>query len=91
MLRGAPRAGPPPREPARNDQRLDQATEPSANVTHHEFGPMQPGRPADELARQLERRREAALRLPPLECGCRDPDTWQHRMGECRYPQRDVA
>jgi hypothetical protein len=33
---------------------------------------MPPQLPSD-LAGQLRRRREAALRLPPLACGCRDP------------------
>lgn len=30
------------------------------------------------------RRREAALRLPPLYCGCRDPEASVHREGRCR-------
>jgi len=48
----------------------------------------QPEHQADELARQLDRRREAALRLPPMECGCRDPEDARHTAGCCRYPQR---
>jgi hypothetical protein len=34
------------------------------------------------------RRRDAALRLPPLPCGCRDPESITHREGRCRYPQQ---
>ena len=41
---------------------------------------------AENLETQLERRRAAALRLPPLECGCRDPLHPDHRAGLCRYP-----
>lgn len=44
-----------------------------------------------ELVRQFERRREAALRLPPMECGCRDPDEPRHAAGQCRYRPRNVA
>jgi hypothetical protein len=44
--------------------------------------------PGDKLQAQLARRREAALRLPPLACGCRDPEHFDHRDGGCRYPQR---
>jgi hypothetical protein len=40
---------------------------------------------AENLEAQLERRRAAALRLPPLECGYRDPLDPQHRRGLCRY------
>jgi hypothetical protein len=38
-----------------------------------------------DLAEQLARRHEAALRLPPLDCGCHDPETWEHWSGQCRY------
>lgn len=37
------------------------------------------------LAEQLVRRHEAALRLPPLSCGCHDPETQTHLAGKCRY------
>jgi hypothetical protein len=43
---------------------------------------------AERLEAQLERRRAAALRLPPLECGCRDPLHPQHRAGLCRSAPR---
>jgi hypothetical protein len=39
----------------------------------------------DDLVEQLARRREAALRLPPLACGCHDPDNRDHQAGRCRY------
>ena len=29
-------------------------------------------------------RLEAALRLPPLPCGCHDPLTPRHQRGDCR-------
>lgn len=32
----------------------------------------------------MRRRREAALRLPPMPCGCRDPLSTQHAEGRCR-------
>ncbi|MEV4212929.1 hypothetical protein [Micromonospora sp. NPDC049662] len=32
-----------------------------------------------------QRRTEAARRLPPMPCGCRDPFTMKHREGRCRY------
>jgi hypothetical protein len=38
-----------------------------------------------DLIQQLARRREAALRLPPPACGCRDPGTDDHRLGRCRH------
>jgi hypothetical protein len=33
----------------------------------------------DNTLAGLRRRREAAWRLPPLDCGCRDPWTCRHR------------
>lgn len=59
MSSDAPRAGPPPGEPARNDQRPVQATASRSHVTVT--------RSADELA--FRRRYDAALRLPPLGDG----------------------
>ncbi len=41
--------------------------------------------PADRQE-QLERRRIAALRLPPLACGCHDPLGADHLDSRCRYP-----
>jgi hypothetical protein len=38
------------------------------------------------LREGLRRRRDAALRLPPLKCGCRDPLSQRHRLGKCRWP-----
>ncbi len=35
---------------------------------------------------QLERRMIAALRLPPLACGCHDPLGADHLGSRCRYP-----
>lgn len=43
----------------------------------------------DDLEAQLGRRHEAASRLPPMECGCRDPEAPDHLVGQCRY--RPVA
>ncbi|MEU4675749.1 hypothetical protein [Micromonospora sp. NPDC023737] len=34
------------------------------------------------------RRQEAARRLPPMPCGCRDPLERAHREGRCRYRRR---
>lgn len=48
-------------------------------------------RPGDDVRTQLERRREAALRLPPLTCGCRDPLQLAHLDGHCRYGQRAAS
>lgn len=45
----------------------------------------------DDQAEGMARRREAALRLPPLECGCRDPETWEHLTGGCRFRGGDAA
>jgi hypothetical protein len=45
----------------------------------------------DDLAAQLARRREAALRLPPLQCGCRDPEAWEHLVERCRFASRRAA
>jgi len=46
---------------------------------------------AEELEAQLKRRRAAAERLPPLECGCRDPLDPRHQAGFCRFaPGRPV-
>jgi hypothetical protein len=44
--------------------------------------------PGDKIQVQLARRRKAARRLPPLACGCRDPEHRGHRTGRCRYTQR---
>lgn len=33
----------------------------------------------------LRRRYDASLRLPPLECGCRDPQSYEHLTYRCRY------
>lgn len=41
-----------------------------------------------DLPAGLRRRREAALRLPPLPCGCRDPLSHRHRAGRCRWQGR---
>lgn len=43
-------------------------------------------RPVETPAVWVARRREAALRLPPLPCGCHDPESIEHRDGRCRYP-----
>jgi hypothetical protein len=51
----------------------------------------EPGRAIEELARQLARRREASLRLPPLPCGCHDPEEPRHIAARCRYPLQQVA
>jgi len=42
----------------------------------------------DGLADQLARRRDAALGLPPLICGCRDPLDPVHQDGRCRFGPR---
>jgi hypothetical protein len=42
----------------------------------------------ERLEKQVERRRAAALRLPPLDCGCRDPLDTRHVAAQCRYPRR---
>jgi hypothetical protein len=42
--------------------------------------------PGDSIPVQLRRRRDAALRLEPLVCGCRDP--WPCRCHD--YEQSDV-
>lgn len=34
------------------------------------------------------RRTEAARRMPPLACGCRDPFTTRHQEGRCRWRKR---
>jgi hypothetical protein len=47
-----------------------------------------PGNADTDLAEQLARRREAALRLPPMDCGCRDPESPDHLADRCRYPRR---
>lgn len=39
----------------------------------------------EEAELQIRRRREAALRLPPLPCGHRDPESPEHLAGRCRY------
>jgi hypothetical protein len=83
LARNAPRADPPPEEPARHDQAPTKALEPRSVVTV--------ARGSDELARQLDRRREASLRLSPLECGCWDPEDPRHTAGRCRYRQRGAA
>jgi hypothetical protein len=33
----------------------------------------------------------AALRLPPLTCGCRDPESLAHLRGRCRYAAGQLA
>lgn len=33
----------------------------------------------------------AALRLPPLECGCHDPESPAHLRGRCRYAAGQLA
>lgn len=38
-----------------------------------------------ETAASITRRREAALRLPPLACGCRDPLSPTHLARRCRW------
>ncbi|HEY9416967.1 MAG TPA: hypothetical protein VIQ30_19590 [Pseudonocardia sp.] len=35
-----------------------------------------------------QRRTEAARRLPPMPCGCRDPFTVRHREGRCKWRRR---
>lgn len=46
-----------------------------------QLGPTPPRHPDLAAAR---RRHAAALRLPPLECGCRDPLTPHHLEGHCQ-------
>jgi hypothetical protein len=43
---------------------------------------------ADEVGDQLARRRAACQRIPPMDCGCRDPEDWPHLAGQCRYRRR---
>ncbi len=76
-------AGPSPgpaaaTEPSPADQQ-DQARGPI--VTHA-------GGAAEEIEQQLARRRSAALRLPPMACGCRDPESPEHVAALCRYRRR---
>jgi len=71
------RGEPPKKEPAPSgkgtgSQRLEVAT---ANRTQR--NPAHRYRAGDTLAAQLRRRRPAAARSVPLDCGCRDP--WRHR------------
>jgi hypothetical protein len=47
-------------------------TQPEVDTAERNSGDHQPGR-GEELLAQLRRRREAALRLPPLASGRRDP------------------
>jgi hypothetical protein len=49
----------------------------------NQITPSIPGR--YDLAAGLARRREAASRLPPLACGCRDPLSRQHLEDRCRW------
>lgn len=56
---------------------------PSAEQMNGEFG-ARVAEPYD-IARGLRRRREAALRLPPLRCGCRDPLDARHLDDRCRW------
>jgi hypothetical protein len=93
MPRTATRAGPPPiEEPARNDRSPGKDHEPRSALTVARAADQadldQPERQAGELARQLARRREVALRLPQMECGCHDPEDPRHSAGQCRYQQR---
>jgi hypothetical protein len=39
----------------------------------------------DDLTAQRIRRRNAERRLPPLDCGCRDPREPRHMAGACRF------
>ncbi len=48
-----------------------------------------PGRGEAMLAAH-RRRREAARRLPPLDCGCRDPWTCRHHDGPLSERQLDA-
>lgn len=52
---------------------------PPGNRPHHQ-SPRQADTQRSRLADDLRRRRDAARRLPPLECGCRDP--WTCRCHE---------
>lgn len=47
-------------------------------------------RPDDDVPAQLERRRDAAHRSEPLECGCRDPWTCRCRDSEPSEHQLDA-
>jgi hypothetical protein len=42
----------------------------------------------DDLTAQRIRRRDAERRLPPLDCGCRDPREPRHMAGACRFRSR---
>jgi hypothetical protein len=50
---------------------------PSRKIIHHDDERDSDGSTKDDIHAQLERRREAAKRLPPLRSGCRDP--WVRR------------
>lgn len=52
---------------------------PSRNIIHHDDERDSDGNTTDHIQAQLERRREAAKRLPPLRCGCQDPWTCRCR------------
>jgi hypothetical protein len=43
------------------------------------------GHADDDLTAQRIRRRDAERRLPPLDCGCRDPREPHHMAGACRF------
>ena len=64
--------------------RRQRTTAAPAQITDHR-AKNAPRCPSDSLTSQLARRREAALRLPPLACGCQDPLAADHRAGRCRY------
>lgn len=69
--------------PPRNAQDPAKVTEPRSAVTVARSDNRKTE--CDGLAVQLARRYEAALRLPPLECGCQDPETQTHLAGKCPY------
>jgi hypothetical protein len=49
------------------------------------------GKAGETVSVMVQRRRAAALRLPPLVCGCRDPLSLRHREGCCRWAVRRAA
>jgi hypothetical protein len=67
--------------PSRDAASITQGWTPDETVSREISIPVRRSRAeVSEYLQGLKRRREAALRLPPLMCGCRDPESNRHRF-----------
>jgi hypothetical protein len=84
-------AGPPQAEdPAATTELVASARQDEAHpiVTPEMPGPDPETGAGAEVEQQIARRLAAAMRLPPMSCGCRDPESPAHEAGLCRYRRR---